>query len=183
LKSAFKTRNGRVVYDGGGVEPDIALDARQPSSLTNALIREKKIFDYATKYYFEHQNVKPENNFALSDQEYDAFLAWLKKEDFKYMTPDEQAVEDIVASSKNSTDYAKMKASIDEIKRIALDSKSRSFITYKEEIKDQLELEILSRYYYQKAMKFVSFEKDTEVQEALKLFKNMNRYKAILAGK
>lgn len=183
LKSAFKTKSGRVVYDGGGVDPDIVLEAQLPSTLTQALIREKKIFDYATKYYFEHQNTKPGNNFALSEQDYQNFLGWLKNEQFSYQTPDEKAIEDVVATSKASTDYAKMKASLDEIKKIALDSKSRSFITYKEEIKDQLELEILSRYYYQKAMKFVSFEKDQEVQEALKLFKNMNKYKAILAGK
>jgi carboxyl-terminal processing protease len=183
LKSAFKTKNGRVVYDGGGVEPDIVLEAQVPSTLTQALIREKKIFDYATKYYFEHQSTKPENNFALTEQDYQNFMTWIKNEQFTYQTPDEKAIEEVVTSSKSSADYTKMKASLDEIKKIASESKSKSFITFKEEIKDQLELEILSRYYYQKAMKFVSFEKDQEVQEALKLFKNMNKYKAILAGK
>ncbi len=183
LKNAFKTRNGRVVYDGGGVDPDIVLKARQLSSLTIALIREKKIFDYATKYYFEHRQLKPQQNFSLTDQEYDAFLVWLKKEQFSYQTQDERAIEGIVSSSRLSEDYNKMKGSIDELRKVAQESKNKGFETYKQEIRDQLELEILSRYYYQKAMKFVSFEKDPEVQEALDLFKNMNKYKAILAGR
>jgi carboxyl-terminal processing protease len=52
-----------------------------------------------------------------------------------------------------------------------------------EQIKESLEIEILSRYYYQKAMKFVAFEKDKDIQEAMKLFANPQKYKSILAGK
>jgi carboxyl-terminal processing protease len=76
-----------------------------------------------------------------------------------------------------------MKSSLDELKKVA-DQNTQSLVMKNwEQIKESLEIEILSRYYYQKAMKFVAFEKDKDIQEAMKLFANPQKYKSILAGK
>lgn len=183
LRVAFKTKNGRLVYDGGGVEPDIKTRSGELSSFTKALIVERLIFDYATKYYFENQNQKPAEKFILKDSEFINFENWLKNQNFKFKTADQLSIEGVLKSSKESGEYADMKNSIDNLSKLA-NAKAAVLITKnKEEIKRQLELEILSRYYYQKAMKFASFEKDEDVQAAISLFKDMNRYNKILSGK
>ncbi len=183
LKVAFKTKNGRIVYDGGGVEPDIITNSSELSDFTSALISERLIFDYATKYYFENQNTKPSENFILKESDFTNFETWLKQQNFKFKTKDQKNISKLEKEAKENGEYQKMKVSIDELNKIANMSAASLVSKNKEDIKRRLELEILSRYYYQKAMKFVSFEKDQDVQTALDLFKDMNKYKSILAGK
>ncbi len=183
LKTAFKTKNGRIVYDGGGVEPDIKLDASILSGITSQLILKNFIFDYATKYYFEHSNQKPEGKFALSESDYQEFIAWLKAQKFNYESPEEKSLDILEATAKKENSYDDLKQELLALKLKVEQSKSKELLKYKDEIKEQLENEILSRYYYQKAMKFVSFERDKEVQEALKLFKNMPKYYEFLKAK
>ena len=76
-----------------------------------------------------------------------------------------------------------MKTNLDEIKKLADANAAGLTKKYREQIRENLELEILSRYYYQKAMKFVAFEKDQDIQEALRLFANPTKFKSILSGK
>lgn len=86
LKTAFKTKNGRTVYDGGGVDPDIKTEVPQMASVTTNLLLKNVIFDYATKYYFEHINDKPQEKFSLKDSDYQDFTNWLKTRNFTYAT-------------------------------------------------------------------------------------------------
>ena len=182
LKIAFKTTNGRVVYDGGGVEPDVQTDATILAAVTGELIRKNMIFDFATKYYFEHIDKKPENKFSLSDAEYQDFVAFVKAKKFDYITPVEKNLDKVEASAKTEKMYNQVEEQLKAIRTKIAQSKEQDLMKFKDEISEQLSIEILSRYYYQKAMKFVSFERDKEVQEALKLFKDMPRYQAILKG-
>lgn len=182
LKVAFKTKNGRTVYDGGGIDPDIKLEVNAMSTVTANLIQKNMIFDFATKYYFEHPNAKPEKNFSISDADYTDFSNWLKTKDFSYSTTSEKHLDNLEASAKKDKSLDAIQEQLKVLRSKIEQSKQQDLIKFKNEIKEQLEIEILSRYYYQKAMKFVSFEKDLEVQEALKLFKDMPRYQAILKG-
>jgi carboxyl-terminal processing protease len=182
LKVAFKTKNGRTVYDGGGIDPDIKLEVNAMSAVTANLIQKNMIFDFATKYYFEHANAKPEKNFSISEADYQDFSNWLKTKDFNYSTTSEKHLDNLEASAKKDKSFDAIQEQLKLLRSKIDQSKQQDLAKFKSEIKEQLEIEILSRYYYQKAMKFVSFEKDLEVQEALKLFKDMPRYQSILKG-
>ncbi len=171
------------MYDGGGVEPDIKLDASVLSGIASQLIIRHFIFDYATKYYFEHASQKPEGKFSLSEADYQAFLIWLKNQNFNYESPEEKSLSLLEQTAKQENSYEDLKEELKALKGKVEAGKAKELIKYKDEIKEQLENEILSRYYYQKAMKFVSFERDKEVQEALKLFKNMPKYQELLKSK
>jgi len=147
------------------------------------LVKNKMIFNFANKYYFDHQNEKPKENFTLDNKNSNDFENWLKSQKYNYLTTDQKAIEALIKSSKESGEHSKMKSHLDELKKVA-DQNTQGLVKKNwEEIKEALELEILSRYYYQKAMKFVSFEKDQDIQEAIKLFANPQKYKSILAGK
>lgn len=182
LKTAFKTKNGRTVYDGGGVDPDIKTEVPPMASVTANLLAKNVIFDYATKYYFEHVNEKPQEKFSLKESDYQDFIAWLKTRDFTYSTSMEKSIDNLEASAKKENSLDAVQESLKSLREKINQSKQQDLVKHKADIKEQLEAEILSRYYYQKAMKFVSFERDKEVQEALVLFKDMPRYQAILKG-
>jgi carboxyl-terminal processing protease len=182
LKTAFKTKNSRSVYDGGGVEPDIKTDIATLSALTVNLLQKNYVFDYATKYYFEHANQKPKEKFSLTEAEYQDFISWLNSKDFTYKTTMEHNLDNLEASAKKENSLDLVHEQIKSLREKINQGKQQDLVKNKDDIKVQLEAEILSRYYFQKAMKFVAFDRDREVQEALKLFKDIPRYNSILKG-
>lgn len=182
LKTAFKTKNGRVFFDGGGVEPDIVTEAVSMATITRELLREAKIFDYATKYYYEHSDQKTDAAFQITDEIYADFSAWLKTQNFSYQTNLEKQLRKLEEIAEAEKEVA-LKPQIEQLKKQIQAQKEKDLVTYKNEIKDQLENEIVLRYHYTKAAKFIAFERDREIQSALSLFKDMERYRKILAGK
>jgi carboxyl-terminal processing protease len=183
LRSTFFTKNGRQVLDGGGVDPDISLNTKELSVLSKQLIKEGVVFDFATEYYFKNLTTVPGDKFVPSEALYTSFLAFVKKSGFNYYNNADDALVELELLASKDKSYALLGSSLEPI-RVLINKKNLSdYQTYKEEIKDEIALEILSRYHYDKAMKFVSFEKDQEIQEALKLFQDMKRYNAILKGK
>ena len=182
LKTAFKTKNGRTVYDGGGVDPDIKTEVPQMASVTTNLLLKNVIFDYATKYYFEHINDKPQEKFSLKDSDYQDFTNWLKTRNFTYATSMEKSLDNLEASAKKENSLDAVQESLKSLRDKINQTKQQDLLKHKADIKEQLEAEILSRYYYQKAMKFASFDRDKEVQEAIKLLKDMPKYQGILKG-
>ena len=150
--------------------------------MTANLLQKNVIYDYATKNFFEHVNQKPKEKFTLSEAEYQDFASWLKSKDFTYSTGMERNLDNLEASAKKENSLDLVQEHVKSLRDKINQGKQQDLIKNKEDIKEQLEAEILSRYYYQKAMKFVAFDRDKEVQEALKLFKDLPRYNAILKG-
>ena len=180
LKTAFKTKNGRTVYDGGGVDPDIVTDVRVPSQVTKALINKYLLFDYAVKYRSEHPTIKPAREFALTDAEYLDFANWTKDKEYDYVTQVEKDLNALEASAKREK-Y--MDAIADQLKALRTKlshSKDADLITFKREIKELLEQEIVTHFYLQKGAKEASFAADNEMKAALDLFKDMPKYQSIL---
>ncbi|HSZ24906.1 MAG TPA: S41 family peptidase, partial [Cytophagaceae bacterium] len=77
LRNAFKTKNKRVVYDGGGITPDIPVERKIVPPIITSLYNKNLIFDYATLYASNNKTIKPPKEFVFSDDDYDAFLKWL----------------------------------------------------------------------------------------------------------
>ena len=183
LKTAFKTKNGRTVYDGGGVDPDIVTDVRVPSQVTKALINKYLLFDYAVKYRSEHPSIKPAREFALSDAEYLDFANWTKDKEYDYVTQVEKDLNALEASAKREKYMDAISEQLKALRVKLSHSKDADLITFKREIKELLEQEIVTHYYLQKGAKEASFAADNEMKAALELFKDMPRYQSILKKK
>ncbi len=180
LITAFKTKNNRVVYDGGGVKPDIEIEKNSFAPITASLIQETLIFDYANKYIFEHPQIKSAKEFKLTDTEFTEFATWLKTKDYDYSTQVEKDLLTLEASAKKEKYLAGIQEQFNALKaKIALQRKG-DLTLFKNEIKAELEKEIISHLYLQKGEKEASFVSDPEILEALKLFGDMPKYKSIL---
>ncbi len=180
LRRAFKTKGGRTVYDGAGLEPDILLDATDNLPVIASLIGQNHLFDYANIYATENKTIKPALEFSLSDAEYQAFATWLKGKKYDYQTPLDKQVEQLSELIKKDKNNANLQATINSLKQQISQNKANDIITHKKEIKRRLEEEIVARYYQERGVVEVGFGEDPEVQEALKLFKDKAKMMKIL---
>jgi carboxyl-terminal processing protease len=158
LITAFKTKNGRIVYDGGGVAPDISVDAQKYSSILASLVTKNLIFDYATKYRAAHPAIAPAKEFKLSDTEYDAFLEYLNGKDYDYTTKTEKTIEELKADAKDDKNFDAISADIEALRSKILHNKKEDLVKYSAEIRQFLEEEISSRYYFQNGRLEASFK-------------------------
>lgn len=183
LKAAFKTKNNRTVYDGGGIAPDVEVEKMVPSAITASLTQKGLLFDYANKYHHDHPTVKPAREFGVSDADYLAFSKWLSDKEYDYTTQVEREFDELEASAKKEKYYDAVQEQLKSLRTKLSHSKETDLQKFKDEIKYQLEQEIVVHYYLQKGVRELSFAKDPEIQTAVKLFADMPRYQTILKGK
>lgn len=182
LKVAFKTRNGRTVYDGGGVEPDVPTDLVSRTPIVNSLNSKGLFFDYALKYRADHPTVKPAKEFELSDADYQGFVNWLKDKEYDYTTQVEKDLGELEASARKEKYFDAIQEQFKALKTKLTHSKDTDLVLFKKDIKQVLEREIVSHVYLQKGEREFVFRSDPEVKAALDLFKDMPRYDKILKG-
>ncbi len=87
----FKTKNGRKVFDGGGVFPDVAFEASKNSTITNAILSNDLVFNFATNYYYKN-NVTNINDVKLGNADFLSFKNFLKSNNFSFKTETEKAL-------------------------------------------------------------------------------------------
>jgi carboxyl-terminal processing protease len=183
LRTAFKTKNGRVVYDGGGITPDIAVEKKVYAPIIGSLYSKSLFFDYATHYVSMHKTIKSAKEYRFTDAEYTDFVKWLEDKDYDYVTKVEATLDDLEKNSKTEKYYDGIKVQIEQLRNQVSHNKEKDLITFKEDIKEILEEEIVSRYYLQKGIIEASFNSDEDIKSALNILNNPAEYSKILSGK
>jgi len=177
--TAFRTKNGRVVYDGGGITPDIPIGFSKRNESTNTLLKSRAIFNFTTKYYYKNPTISSIENFSFSSSNFKSFLNYLKTSDTTFKTSQEQLFLDAYKSSSKpdliSSEYQ-------EIKKKLLEEKVDELLKDQDFIKDHIIDNILMRYYYKKGTYQKKLKKDKVLLEALKILKNKTQYANILNG-
>lgn len=180
LRVAFKTRNGRIVYDAGGVSPDIALENRTVSNVTASLLIKRHIFDYATLYRAKNPVIAKPEDFSLSEADYNDFLAYIQDKDYDYITESEKALEDFKEKAVKEKYFEAIQADYEALKAKQKHDKEKDVKKHRKEIEYFLVQEIASRYYYQQGRMRASFREDPELNEALAILNDSNRYNQLL---
>ena len=180
LISAFKTKNGRIVYDGGGIAPDINVEAEKYSTLLQNLVTKNLIFNYATKYRVAHATIPPVKDFRLTDAEYDGFAAYLNTKDYDYTSKTEKALDDLKKDAKDDKTLDAIGGDIDALKTKIKHNKKDDLVRFKPEVKQFLEEEIASRYYFQNGRLEASLRDDPELTQAISVLNDSDKYKKIL---
>lgn len=180
LRVAFKTKNGRIVYDGGGVSPDIAIEEKAPANITVSLVVKRHIFDYATLYRAKNPTLAKPEEFKVTADIYADFLAYIKDKDYDYTTESEKALEDFKAKALKENYFEAIKSDYESLKAKQKHDKEMDVQKHSDEIKSYMEQEIASRYYYQQGRTRASFRSDPELKEALSVLNDDTRYKQIL---
>lgn len=180
LRQEFVTKSGRKVYDGKGLEPDYKVEEAEKSVLLKALIREHLIFDYANKYREEHDSIVTAKEFNLSDEAFNDFVLDATEKWLNYETSTEKALEKLEKQAQDESTYADLADVFKQTKANIKAEKITSFEKNKTEVKEYLEQEIVGRYYYMTGQVENRLARDTDVAEAIKLFKDKERFEKLL---
>lgn len=177
--NAFKTRRGRTVYDGGGIQPDIELDASKISPLTSAILNENLIFEYATDFYYGH---KVENlaSFKFKDSDFEAFKKYLKTNNFSFETLTEKsfekAMEEAVEEGVDKAIDPTYRALTDALKAY----KNKAVDDNKAQLVSLLSDEIVKRYFYREGLYVYYISNNPEIQKSTSLFKDPIKFSSYL---
>ncbi len=183
LISEFKTKNGRKVYDGGGIEPDVYSNPEKISPITVALLSKFIIFDYANKFAREHDSIPPAREFAITDEIYNDFISFVNsRKDFEYTTASEQTLRKLREVAEIEEYYDNIQSEISQLEAKLMHNKNDDLNLQKDEISEIMKIEIVSRYYYQKGKVEASLVDDPEVKQAITLIEEKNQYSSILSG-
>jgi carboxyl-terminal processing protease len=181
LKTAFKTRSGRKVYDGGGLDPDVESNSEYMGSVTAALVNSGLIFEYASRYCAQHPAPTALTNFKLPDGEYEKFLAFLKENKFTYATPLERNTKQLIETAKQERYYSELESQLNNLRHTIETSKSTDLMRFKSEIAMLLEENIAFDYELNEGQAAISLHRDKTVLEARKILNDPVAYKKILA--
>ncbi len=181
LITAFKTKNGRIIYDGAGVLPDVKTDELKYSNILAVLLNKQHIFNYVNSYLLKHPQLQATaNSFKFSDADYVDFTTYLADKDYKYKTQSDFALEDLKEDASNEKYYESIKVEYEALKNKMITNKQNDLMRFKPEIKQFIEEEIVCRYQFQKGRIEVALNYDNDVNEAKKILANNVKLKTIL---
>lgn len=182
LQKAFKTHNGRTVYDGGGIAPDVEVKLPDLHTVTQELMRKSMIFDYATHFRSKHESIASAREFAITEEIYKDFLAFCKEKAFTFETKTEKEFVRFKELVEEEHYHDELAIELKSIETKVMKEKEQDLINFREEISKLLRNEIVMRYYYRKGEIEASFSMDPDILEATKVLKDSERMKKILAG-
>ena len=181
LKTAFQTRNGRTVYDGGGVDPDIVVEREMYAEILGSLVSKQLIFDYATEFVLENDTIQAPGTYKISDELYEDFVAFLSDKDYEYETHTEKELAELIEKAED--EYANFKVDLEELQKKLLSYKEDDIHKYQSQISELILSELMARYYYQEGRVIASLEDDIVLNEAISVLHDSDRYEGILSGK
>ena len=180
LAVAFKTQNGRTVYDKGGIEPDVPTPADYISSVLTALIFNNHIFDFANQYHADHTAIAPADQFVVDEKTFNEFLNFVGNKDYAYTTETEEVMKDLKEAAEYDNYFEKIEPLYRQLEEQLEREKRADLQTHKKEICEYLASEIAVRYYYQKGRIINQLSIDPDINTAKEILHDRNRYNSIL---
>lgn len=183
LISEFKTRAGRIVKDGGGILPDVALPDSVFSRIAIDLYVNNHIFDFATDFRAKNPTIEPLEAYSFSEANYQQFLTFLQERHYEYKNETYLAIEELRKIAKDDSSLESIKEQIVAMEKILSESSKHELDKNRQEIVNLIEEEIVSRYYYQRGKLMVRLKSDPVLQETIEMVSNKNRMTEILTSK
>lgn len=178
----FKTKDGRSVYDGSGIYPDVFIKQERFANITQSIVSKLLVFDYANQYRNTHNSISDAKSFHLSDADYNDFVKYLTNKNYSYTTVSEKMVNSLKDEATKEKQFSSIQAEYDALKTKMQEIKKNDLQQNKEEIKQVLENEIASRYYFEKGRYEANFSHDKELAQAVKTMQDRNQIASILKG-
>ena len=176
-RAVFHTKNGRPVLDGGGIIPDVKLVRTKDPEIVKALKGQNMIFKYVNNYVSGIDSLASFEAFKYDD--YAGFKRFLRDNKFTYLTEAEKELAELKEAAENH-EVTVINTDISTIEKKIADLKADDLEEYQAVIQDEIELEIVKRYFYQEGKTRQMLKNDTEVVEAIQLINDTKRYQSIL---
>lgn len=180
LITEYSTLNGRKVYDGGGINPDIKIEPEEYARITQELVLQDLTFDFINNYALRHEKIDNIEQFKITDEIYNEFKNYLKEIKFSYETESQKILDKLISIAKNERYYDTSKETIEKLKQEFQHSVDRDMNLFREEIISFLTEQFLQRYYYLEGFLQYRSKHDKEILKAAELLANQDEYNKIL---
>jgi len=181
LISEFTTKKGRKVYDGGGIVPDVKIDLDRLSSLSIHLVNDYMFFDFATQYAYSHETIPEPDNFEITDEIFNQFKDYLKEKNFTYESETEKTLDELEETAKEEKYYDIAQTEFEDLRAKVGHELNKDLVQFKDEVKEMLTDEIVSRYYYQKGAIRASIKSDKGIEKAREILSEPQSMSAVFA--
>ncbi len=182
LKREFKTANGRLVYDGGGIDPDIQVPLPNYHTVTQELVRQNFIFDYANQFRNTRKSIGSPRDFQITDEIYDSFLEFCEEKEFSFETKTEKEFEKLKELMKDEAYLEDLSLELEAIEKKLEEEKTSDLDDFRREISNLLKTEIVNRFFFKEGEIEASFDIDSDLVTAVEVLRDQERYQNILAG-
>ena len=183
LRTEFKTLvNERSVFDGGGITPDITIEPEKFSNILRSLVSKRHIFNFANQYRRNNESIDDAKSFVISDDVYSQFKQYLNDKEYEYETKTEKAIKKLEKDAEGEKYLSELQEQLEVLSSKMEESKNNDIERFKSEISELLEMEIVTRYFYQKGKIETTIKHDEEIAKAIEVLDNMELYDAILRG-
>jgi carboxyl-terminal processing protease len=178
-RAKFQTRAGRTVLDGGGVKPDIHLDAEKDPLIVKKLSKQYAIFNFVTSYCIGLDSIGPMEDYHFKD--FEAFTKYLKESDFNYVTETDDVLNTLKEVAEKEAYSEEVDKEVEHLIATVDKEKANQINSHMKEIILAIEKEIISRYYYETGLVKYQLKNDPELIAAIKVLNNDKEYKSILS--
>lgn len=178
--TVFKTENGRKVYDGGGVLPDIVIEKPETLKITKDLYESDAFFNFVTDYYYDNQNIPKANQFQLSKEVFTKLKKYINANADAFETASEKKFSSAIKLAKKDGFGEGVKDSYEDFMASIENEKLEQLEQNKEEIINRLTEEIVKRYYYREGVYEQRLAFDASIVKATNLLHNDKKYQNIL---
>lgn len=175
----FKTKNGRSVYDGGGILPDVVLEETQTSPIAEALQKNDGIFNFVTEYYYKNPNLGNQIP-VITEADFAQFKAFLKRTKFKFDTESEQALLNLLAATKKEKLDAAVSAEYQQLAAALQKSEENQLNANQKEIKQLMVDEIIKRYQYKEGLYQYFLKNNLEIKKSTAILQDQAAYLNLL---
>lgn len=183
LITEYTTKNGRKVYDGGGITPDLKIEPAEYAQITQELVLQDLIFDFTNSYALKHPQIPELKDFKVTDEIYGQFKEYLKNKNFNYETASQRILEKLVETAKAEKYYESNKENIEKLKNSLNHTIDLDMSLFKDEITSFLTYQFIQRYYYMEGIVQYKMNHDEEVAKAISILADRNEYNRILGKK
>ena len=180
IKKEFKTKNGRNVIDGEGIQPDLNIEEYKYSKLAISLIRNDLIFQFANEYRSKNPQISGPKIYDVSNETFEDFKSFLKDKEYEYTTNTEKNLDKLIDQAKDDKYYELLKGELTSLKTALESTKKADLDNNNQELKELLEYEIVRRYYFEKGKVEVGFDDDLEWAKTKSIFSNTTEYNGLL---
>ena len=182
LIQEFTTENGRKVYDGGGIRPDIHIQSQEPSKIAISLLTQNLIFDYATHFTVDHETIPAVDQYEVGDATYSNFKEFVLNKSWDYTTQSQDKLEELTKTSKREKYYDQISSELKELKEKLTPDRKKDLERFESSIKQLLEGEIAGRYYYKRGKIKANLEDDGQYDKSLQVINDEDLYNSVLSG-
>lgn len=181
LISEFQTKNGRLVYDGGGITPDVEIKDQMFKRISTTLHQKGFLYDYATHFRINHPKIAQIESFEITDEIYSDFISYVQSREFEYETESDLALKELLEKAKKEKYYEKSKTAFDGLVNELEHDLKTDLLLVKDEVSELLLSEITVRYYYQKGQIKAGLRNDQLIEESISALTDFARYDSILS--